>query len=70
MFWNSSVFCKTRDEWQASLYLRTQDADATLVNLLDFGSNRNLLGAKKHSGSFPGYARVLRAGVTGRTRGT
>ena len=40
--------------------------DATLANLLGFGSNRNLLGAK-FLPPLPVSAWVLRAGVTGRT---
>jgi hypothetical protein len=60
LFRNNSVSGKTRNEWHASLYPSTQDADATLANLLGFGSNRNLLGAKTISASSSGF----RAGVT------
>jgi hypothetical protein len=41
LFRNNSVSGKTRNEWHAPLYPSTQEADATLANLLGFGSNRN-----------------------------
>ena len=46
LFRSNSVSGKTLNLVAGALYPSTQDADATLANLLGFGSNRNFLGAK------------------------
>ena len=61
---NSSVSGKTHNEWHASLYPSTQDADATLANLLGFGSNGNC-----QEQNYPASSSGFRAGVTRRDAG-